>query len=79
MSGPNGYTHEHCVGVDGLSVDDRVFGYVLMAKVLGADGSYYWATRKSDDINDMEAYGMAQDMANCFGDALRGSKRPSSE
>lgn len=66
--------HRNCISVSGVKEGQMITGYVLVAKVMDMDGGYYWATRKSEDINDMEAFGMAQDMANCFGDALRSGK-----
>lgn len=36
---------------------DVIVGYVASLKVLAADGSYYWASRK-EGVNDAEAVGM---------------------
>lgn len=52
-----------------------VVGYVAHLKVMDTNGDLYFATRV-DGLNDMEMYGMAQDMANSFGDVLAASKKP---
>lgn len=42
---------------------DMIVGYIAMFKVIGRKGEAYWAQRMSG-LNDMEALGMAVDMAN---------------
>lgn len=53
-------------------IDDGhiVVGYVAVLKVLDKNGEVYWATR-SDDLNDMEAYGMMHNAVEMFREDLR--------
>lgn len=44
-----------------------IVGYIAQFKVLDEDGELYWAIRRPD-VNTMEAYGMACDLA----DTIRG-------
>lgn len=53
------------IDVDRLDQGDMITGYIVCAKVLTEEGKCYWAMRNKD-VNDMEALGMAHDMADTF-------------
>lgn len=50
-----------------------ILGYIAHLKVLDTDNSLYFAMR-SKDLNDMEAYGLAIDMADTIRSGLQKSK-----
>lgn len=54
---------EHHIELDNLPEGHIIVGYVTSIKILDEEGNYYWSLRKRD-LNDMEAFGMATDMAN---------------
>lgn len=64
----------HSIEISKLGSEDMIVGYIAMVKVMDKEGGYYWATRGSSDLNDMEKLGMATDMVNCFTEDLREGK-----
>ena len=62
--------------INSLPDEHIIAGYVTHIKVIDENGEMYWATRM-EGLNDMEAYGMAQDMANSFRrDLTNGKEAP---
>lgn len=66
--------HEMNLSVGHMPADHIVVGYCAHLKVMDAEGQLYFATRVNG-LNDMEMYGMAQDMANTFADTLSAGKK----